>query len=213
MHICPLCTNQNDEAHIKGADNREYHLCRECKLIFTNSRFHPSKDEEEERYKLHENGIQHKGYVDFLQQAIQPALQYIQPDKKGLDYGCGPNPTLSLLLQNQGYSCDDYDPIFFPNIPSSEGYDYIFSTECFEHFIYPEKDIISITKLLKSSGILIVMTLFWKNLDEFRKWFYTKDPTHVSFYHRETFEFICQQFGYKLLWTDDARVIILQKTA
>jgi hypothetical protein len=212
MQSCPLCTVNDRITIIKGAGNKTFHLCGNCKLIFVDPLFHLSKEEGEARYRLHQNDIQHKGYVDFLNMAINPAVKYLQPEMKGLDYGCGPNPTLSLLLEKAGFCCENYDPIFYPKIATSATYDYVFSTECFEHFFFPEKDIASISNLLNKSGLLIIMTLFWKKSDEFEKWYYAKDPTHVSFYHKETFQYVCNRFGFKELWTDDERVIILQKT-
>lgn len=36
--------------------------------------------------------IQYKGYVDFLNQAIEPAYPLLSRHMYGLDYGCGPVP-------------------------------------------------------------------------------------------------------------------------
>jgi hypothetical protein len=209
--ICPLCVKPTSFREVQGPDDRSYHLCGSCLLIFTNTKFHPSLAQEEQHYSKHENGIQYKGYVNFLNKAIQPALPLLKPGMKGLDFGCGPVPTLSLLLNAEGYEVDDYDPYFFPEISEGKSYDFIFATECFEHFFFPAKDLQRIKKLLKENGLLVVMTERWKKVEEFKRWYYAKDPTHVSFYHNRTFDKICHKFGFERLYIDDSRLVILQR--
>lgn len=163
-----------------------------------------------ERYRQHNNGIQYEGYVTFLNKAIHPALKYLKPDMKGLDYGCGPEPTLSLLLKQEGYTCDDYDPFFFPDLDQNKQYDFIFATECFEHFFFPARDLQKINELLKDDGILVIMTELWQDIEKFKTWHYAKDATHVSFYHQRTFHYIAGKYGLTPLVADN-RVIIFQK--
>jgi hypothetical protein len=79
----------------------------DCHLIFTETRFHPSADEERQRYSEHKNGIEYPGYVEFLNQAIEPVLPHLSRNMKGRYFGCGPTPALSVLLKRQGFNCDD----------------------------------------------------------------------------------------------------------
>ncbi|MDF1561291.1 MAG: class I SAM-dependent methyltransferase [Bacteroidales bacterium] len=195
---------------IEGPDNRAYTKCNDCHLIFTGTRFHPSVNEEKTRYSEHKNGTEYPGYVEFLNQAIEPALPHLSGNMKGLDFGCGPTPTLSVLLKRKGYQCDDYDPIFFPEIPEKV-YDYIFATECFEHFFFPGKEIQRIYELLSPQGFLIVMTEAWRTEEEFSCWYYARDKTHVSFYHSNTFKFIAGKFGFISHKSNNTRVVVLQK--
>jgi SAM-dependent methyltransferase len=118
---------------------------------------------------------------------------------------------LSQLLRRQGIACEDYDPLFASH-PLQPPYDFIFATECFEHFHQPNREIDRICKLLKPDGLLGIMTERWTTLEKFAGWYYTKDPTHVSFFHEQTFSFLRQQFGLELLWKDGNRVMILRKT-
>lgn len=69
---------------------------------------------------------------------------------------------LSRLLEGHGFTMTDYDSVFF-DVPLTEPYDFIFSTECFEHFEEP---------------VLEIMT-------ELRT-----DPTHVSFYSEKTLDYL-----------------------
>lgn len=209
--ICPLCDKPSSVSKVQGPDARSYHLCGNCSLIFTDPACHPTSAQEENHYQMHENGIQHKGYVRFLNQAIQPALSFLKPGMKGLDYGCGPVPTLSLLLREAGYEVDDYDPYFFPELEEGKKYDFIFATECFEHFFFPARDLQRLRNLLNENGLLIVMTERWKEVESFKRWYYAKDPTHVSFYHSRTFDKICSKFGFERQFMDDSRIVILQR--
>jgi SAM-dependent methyltransferase len=211
MRSCPLCFNNKELLKsVEGPDARAYSACNNCKLIFTETAFLPGEKSEKERYLTHNNGIQYKGYVKFLNTAIDPAIPFLKKYMHGLDFGCGPVPTLSLILEQKGFTCDDYDPFFFPNIPA-RSYDFIFATESFEHFFYPAKEISLIKDLLKPGGILIIMTETWKSTVEFTDWYYAKDFTHVSFFHIETFEFIAREFGFEFLKSHNDRVMVLRK--
>ncbi len=210
MVYCPLCFNKEQFETARGTDGKNYRYCPVCKLIFSYQHNLPSAEEEEYRYLQHTNGIEDKGYVDFLNQAIKPAMNYLQSGKECLDFGCGPEPTLSILLKNQGLYCDDYDPLFFPELPDKK-YDAVFATECFEHFYHPDKEIKTITSHLKENGYLIIMTQLWEGLERFHLWHYTNDNTHVTFYHKDTIRFIAENFGFEIKQIIENRVIILQK--
>ena len=192
---CPLCSSLAEKSHLGGPQGRGYLLCPDCKLIFMESAFLPTRAAEEERYKAHQNGPQDAGYVAFLNQAINPALPYLNNTMHGLDYGCGPNPTLSGLLLSHGLQCENYDPIFFPAFPD-HCFDFIFATEVAEHFFHPAEELNRISKLLLPGGILTLMTEHWSSLEGFAEWYYAKDMTHVCFYHSKTIEYICSQYGF-----------------
>jgi len=170
----------------------------------------PDWESEKEHYQTHQNGPEHPGYVQFLNQAITPALPFLKKDMRGIDYGCGPGPTLSILLEKEGLHCENYDPFFFPTIPS-QPVDFIFSTETVEHFFYPGRELAKIRDLLKPGGILTMMTETWQNRDEFQSWYYAKDFTHVSFYHAKTIDMICAKFGFILLTRENPRVCVMRK--
>lgn len=209
MTICPMCLNKSSFSQVSGPDHRIFLSCDKCKLVFTATSFQPKRKEEEKRYKQHKNGIQYPGYVKFLNQAIEPALPFLLKKMKGLDYGCGPTPTLSLLLERQGYTCENYDPIFFPDLPEGP-FDFIFATECFEHFFFPAREMQKIKNLLSPEGFLIVMTEKWTKPELFARWYYAKDSTHVSFYHADTFLFIAEKFKFNILESNNPRVVMMQ---
>jgi hypothetical protein len=208
---CPLCKAPVANVHqIPGPLDRCYYLCSQCKLIFTAHVDLPSMNEEKTRYNEHDNTIEAPGYVKFLNQAIKPALPFLKAQMRGLDYGSGPGPTLSQLLKREGITCEDYDPIFGPDLPEGS-FDYIFSTEAFEHFHNPGKEMCQISEILKPGGLLAVMTMFRPCLSEFANWFYAKDYSHVTFFNQETFDYLCLQWHFEHLWDDGKRVILLKK--
>jgi SAM-dependent methyltransferase len=178
--------------------------------VFSNSNHLPIKAEEKARYEAHNNSIEDQGYVNFLMQAIVPALYYLTPESKGLDYGCGPGPTLSALVQQNGYRCHNYDPFFFPELPEGP-FDFIFATECFEHFFEPSKEMELLSQLLMPHGHLIIMTNLWEDNTNFANWHYTQDTTHVIFFHEKTFSYIAKTYGFQVVFNDGIRVIILKK--
>lgn len=207
---CRLCQSRNGLEPVVGADERSYFLCNNCRLISAAPEHFPGRQEEKARYLSHKNGLQHEGYVKFLHRAVDPASAFLRTGMTGLDYGCGHAPTLSVLLEAEGYACEDYDPLFVGH-SLTETFDFIFSTEVFEHFPHPGREIEKIRSLLNANGLLIVMTERWKDLKQFSEWYYTRDSTHVCFYHSGTFEFICSTFGFEKIFDDGNRVVILRK--
>jgi len=210
MESCPLCYTKSLQPEIEGPVGRFFYLCEICKLVFEGKNNRPNRDAEKERYLEHNNSIQQEGYVNHLNQAIKPALKYLKPDFRGLDYGCGPVPTLHLLVEQEGFTCEFYDPIFFPEFPLGS-FDFIFATECFEHFFRSAHELQKLEGLLKPGGILVVMTQLWKDIARFKAWRYAQDTTHVVFYHEQTFRYISAHFGFEILEIEKERVVILRK--
>lgn len=170
----------------------------------------PAPDEERERYEQHQNTIHNQGYVAFLNTAVNAALPFLSPEKEGLDFGCGPNPVLSELLKQHNLHCRNYDPFFFPTKPDT-GFDFIFATECLEHFHNPEREILYLVSLLRKNGILTIMTSLWNDDTDFINWHYLRDKTHVSIFNFKTIEYMVQSFDLDVLDTDRKRVVVFRK--
>jgi SAM-dependent methyltransferase len=206
---CPLCSNTGPFQVLTSAIHIPYYLCDTCALIFMDRTFLPSPEIEKECYQTHENGPQYAGYVAFLNQAISPTLPYLDTDMRGLDYGCGPGPTIQPILMNEGIHCENYDPFFYPEEPKG-CFDFVFATEAVEHFFSPGQEISRIHGLLKPGGIFTIMTEGWEDLTSFPGWYYAKDITHVSFYHADTIDYICKSFGFIPLHRENPRVSVLR---
>jgi len=206
---CNLCDNDN-LLQINCSKDRSFYLCEKCFLISISEANYISPKEEKERYLKHNNGIEFEGYVNFLSRAINPTLNFLNKSMIGLDFGCGYSQTLSKILYNKGYNCEDYDPFFVQNALNKK-YDFIFSTEVFEHFFNPKKEITKLINLVKKDGIIIIMTERWNSIDKFENWYYKNDPTHVAFFNKKTFDFIGHKFNLKILYDDGERIIIFRK--
>ncbi|PWE00505.1 class I SAM-dependent methyltransferase [Marinilabilia rubra] len=208
---CPLCHSNPEHHHpVKGPLERRYLHCPVCDLVFVACHNLLPVNAEKERYEQHENDVDDPGYLKFLNQAVEPTLPFLSTEMTGLDYGCGPGPAICQILAKQRIECQNYDPIFGPALPQGP-FDFIFSTEVFEHFHDPEKELRQLDALLKPGGILTVMTMFRPAPGDFENWFYARDDTHVLFYTMKTFEFIASRFRYDMMWNDETRVVILKK--
>lgn len=207
---CPLCCGTTPKTHVRAADSRRYFLCTVCALIFTDPQQRLSEVEERAFYGSHENSIENPGYVAFLNRIVAPMLPLLNKNMRGLDFGCGPGPTLSHMVRQQGIACENYDPLFYPSDLKGP-YDFIFATECFEHFYEPGRELEKICSLLGPRGLLAIMTEQWADLEAFSRWYYTKDPTHVCFYHADTVAYICAHFDFELLWQEKRRCFILRR--
>ena len=209
---CPLCYETEQISVLDSAMPRRYLACGRCYLAYMHPDDYLSADEEKAYYATHENSIDDEGYVGFLNILLEPLLEVIKQkkEKSALDYGCGPGPTLPVLLEQNGIRCDNYDPFFFPEALSPP-YDVITATECFEHFHHPEDELRKLVSMLNPSGLLALMTSRWSNDEKFMHWHYNRDPTHVIFMHERTISHIEERFGLCCIYKDKKRVIIFQK--
>ena len=186
---CPLCHHSELELWQPKQDRRDYWFCSQCFLIHARPRYLLDKSEEKQRYDQHENSLEDQGYVRFLNQIIEPALRYLQPGMKGLDYGSGPGPIIAPLLARHKIDCQNYDPIYQKELPQGP-FDFVFSTETFEHFHHPARELQHLKSISKPGAFLFIMTELWKDKAQFWDWYYKTDDTHVSFYHWKTIEWI-----------------------
>lgn len=206
---CTLCEG-GDLTTVKGIDEMVLNKCNQCFLVFKSPDNWPRPEDEKERYSQHNNTEECTGYMDFLSKALEPTLPFLEADMEGMDFGCGPTPVLAKMVEKQGCQCSHYDPFFFPELPD-ERQDFIFATECFEHFFKPGQELKLLTALLRPSGTLTIMTDLWTEDTDFATWWYLRDATHVSFFNTKTFDYICSRFGYDKEYDDHSKVIILRK--
>lgn len=206
---CVLCSSEAGR-ELYSRDHRRHYECASCGLVFLDRAELLSPTASRERYLLHENGPEHEGYREFLARAIRAARPFLKRGWRGLDFGCGPGPALSKFLSDEGFSTDDYDPLF-RNTPLKPPYDFVFSTETFEHFHDPARDIARVISLLKTDGVLTVMTDLNDGSVDFSKWHYATDPTHTAFYSEKTLAYVASQFGLAPLAFDSKRVFVFRK--
>ena len=205
---CPLCQNPQTSFFSEG-ENRIYHHCPECDLVFVPSSYFVSEQEEQAKYDNHQNSIANEGYVNFLNRLLVPLQDYLPEGARGLDFGCGPGPTLHLLMEQQGYQMEIYD-YFYARNPEvfTKKYDFITSTEVIEHLHHPLEELERLWDCLHEEGLLGLMTAF--RVDAFSQWYYKRDLTHIHFFTPETFAWIADYLNAKLI-IPQSGVVILKK--
>jgi SAM-dependent methyltransferase len=192
---CPLCDSLSLH-HFHRDKFREYIRCQTCYLVFVPPSYHLSSVKEQAIYLQHENDLEDAGYRQFLSRFAEPLMSILPENAKGLDFGCGPGPLLAKLLAESGRHVDCYDPYFYPNTAVlKKQFDFVMATEVIEHFNHPKKSFDLLINLVKKGGYLGVMSKLVKNQQAFQNWHYIRDPTHISFFSIETFQFLCDRYS------------------
>ena len=201
---CPNCQSSECAIVPLKQSPRVFLRCKECELLFVRSDYHISPQKERERYEQHHNNPLDVGYRAFLAQVVEPlckALRDLPGPHLGLDWGAGPGPTVPLMLAERGFSVDVYDPFFGPSRPAARSYTFIVATEVFEHFRVPSIEIPKVLSYLAVGGLLAVMTQPPPQTQEdLAQWFYLRDPTHVSFFTPNCFEWIARRYGLGIVY-------------
>jgi len=200
---CPLCLqNKTDILYSRDeppVGTKNYYLCCECKLVFLDAVFHLDEAQAKARYDHHENSPDDPKYRKFLGRLATPLMARLAPGAEGLDYGCGPGPTISVMMKEAGFFMNEFDPVYFPNTAVLERtYDFMTCTEVIEHFTDPRKEFLRFKQWLNPKGILGVMTQILEGEEKFVGWWYHKDPTHNLFYQRRTLEWISDWMHWKI---------------
>lgn len=209
---CLLC--RSEEIYNFARDKRrDYYQCRVCSLVFVPPSQFPSKEDEKKRYDLHRNSPADPGYRDFLSRLFIPLEQRLAPGSRGLDFGSGPTPALSLMFREAGHSIALYDPFYEPVPAALEGqYDFITASEVLEHLHDPKKELDRLWTCLKQGGMLGIMTQFAVERDMFLQWYYKNDLTHVCFFSRPTFIRLAHEWNAELTFADTDVALFCKRT-
>ncbi|CAA6816578.1 MAG: Putative methyltransferase associated with DUF414 [uncultured Sulfurovum sp.] len=213
MHFCKICgtagTSIEDEK--KGLT---YHRCGSCGFVSLDDKYMVDEVKEKKQYDAHNNGFENEGYVqmfeDFIDLSITP---YISTMNTALEFGSGPGPVLSKLLEDRGLEVDIYDLYYSPlKVYETKKYDLITSTEVFEHLQKPLEVLELLGEHTNDNGYIVLMTKFPPKDDKvFLAWWYRRDPTHISFFTPKSFEIMAKKVGLKVLKTINENIVIFQK--
>lgn len=195
---CPLCCSSETQ-HFYEDNEGCYHQCKRCDLVFSDMQTLLNKEDEKARYDLHQNEITDLGYRHFLEKMFRPISQRYEVGTKGLEYGCGPGPLLFEMFVEAGYDMQKFDT-YYANTPEVllQKYDFITMTEVIEHLYKPNEVLEKLREALNPGGSIGVMTNLYSDVEMFASWWYKKDPTHVSFFHQKTLEWVAQMYDMEL---------------
>jgi 2-polyprenyl-3-methyl-5-hydroxy-6-metoxy-1,4-benzoquinol methylase len=212
MKKCKICNNSTSD--IKDSKTQKiYHKCNVCQYIFLDEKFYIDKIFEKKHYDKHHNNFESLGYVEMFKNLID---DFVKPNindiDSALDFGCGEGEVLPILLEQNGIACDRYDLFYFPKkVYENKKYDLIISTEVLEHLQNPKQVFKELLKHVKKSGYLIFMSAFHPNNDEnFLKWWYIRDITHISFFNITTFEFLADELNLKIIKHNNKNTILFK---
>lgn len=196
--VCPLCYSDGSSLFHQDA-RRPYYRCDTCHLVFVPPAFFLTAAAERAHYDLHENDPGDTRYRKFLSRLCDPMLACLSPESQVLDFGSGPGPTLSVMLEEAGHRVTLYDHFYADNRQVLDRmYDGITASEVVEHLHDPAVELERLWRCLKPGGVLGVMTKQAQNQSAFAQWHYIRDPTHVCFFSPATFRWLADQWTANL---------------
>lgn len=195
---CPLCHARRANPFVR-AHGRQYLQCGICRLVHVPPEARLDPAAEAARYRTHRNDPGDAGYREFLSRLAGPLADRLPFGAQGLDYGSGPGPTLSVMLEARGLKVALYDPFFAPDeVVLHRTYDFVTCTETAEHFFDPRHEFDRLQGLVRPGGWLALMTALWTDGLDFTAWHYARDRTHVCFYHRETVAWLARRYHWQV---------------
>ncbi|MDC7224466.1 MAG: class I SAM-dependent methyltransferase [Spirochaetales bacterium] len=213
---CPFCGKTGGQELFHTDKTRPYYRCDRCRVIYVPSPWHVSVEREKSRYDSHNNDPADGGYRKFLARIV-PFMEESLPEgaSRGLDFGCGPGPVLGDMLTEKGYRMALYDLFYRDDrsVLTRESYDFITSTEVFEHLADPAAQTDRLLDLLKPGGLLALMTRFYEEDMSFGSWFYKEDETHIIFFTRESWRIRGEEKGWDVHFRDKDMVIIKRRVS
>ena len=192
----------------------DFFHCSVCDAVFKSPECYQSIAEQKARYDLHNNDENDEGYRAYFQRFLDFVLPQVEDVDTALDFGCGRSTLLANILNSMNIDTDAYDPIYHPDLPyHSKKYDLILSTEVFEHLHDPKAVFASLVECLNGGGYLAIQTQFYPDsIEDFKKWYYHKDPTHIVFFNTTTFRHLAAMHGCIYLADNSRNMVLFKKT-
>ena len=207
---CPLCGGAGTSPFYRDK-HRDYLSCRVCGLVFVPPAQHLAAANEKAFYDRHDNRPDDPRYRDFLDRLFAPLNQRLAARSRGLDFGSGPGPTLSVMFEEAGHQVALHDPFFKPNPNALKTtYDFITATEVLEHLHHPRRDLEAVWNCLQPGGWLGLTTKRARDREAFAQWHYKQDPTHVCFWSGTSLQWLANHWN-ACLELIEPDVALLQK--
>ena len=207
MLRCPLCHNENTSLFNQDR-KRSIYICHHCQLVFSDANSHLPPQVEKKRYQRSASKYQ-KPLKQFLLSLVQQIAQETDQALIGLNFGRLADTQTLDTIRALGHDLRQYDPYFAPDHSLlKQEYDFICCYRVFEHFRFPSKEWSLLCKLLKPGAWLAINTKLLTEIHAFDRWHHKNNLTHVSFYQPETFEFLAEQAGFRLLFAANDLILV-----
>jgi len=209
---CLICGSRCERFY-DPAERMEYYRCNDCELVFKEKKAFADFSVQKKRYDLHENDENDAGYRAYFGTFLDFVLPLCGSPRTALDFGCGASLLLSRMMRERGMDTLAFDPIYHADTPyRDDRYDLIVSVEVFEHLHDPKQVFGELLTLLNPGGYLALRTEFRPRKDEdFLKWYYRMDPTHVVFFSPGTLRKLCTDFDCRYLADNGKNIAVVQK--
>lgn len=194
MSSCPICLSSSTTDYTVD-QFRTYRICLDCQLIYVPRSELISSEDEKKRYDSHQNSTQDETYRKYLTVIADLILPQLQAGARGLDFGCGSSTLMADIFKHQGFSVDSYDLYYHPREKIwDQTYDFIILSEVIEHLREPLSTMLALKSRLNPQGSFFIKTaLAPDSKDQFDKWFYKRDSTHIQFFQPKSLEKLLSQ--------------------
>lgn len=201
LNKCLLCSCTVEKFY--SEKSKQYYKCNNCSSVMLDPKDYISKAAEGARYNTHNNDVFDPRYQRFVSPIVNSVIDRYDNTAIGLDFGAGPGPVITKMLNDKGYTLNLYDP-FFHKLPENLQlkYDYIVCSEVMEHFHHPYDEFMKLDMMLNDNGSIFCLTDMYHDEIDFSKWYYKNDETHVFFYHMDALIWIKDKFGFNTLEVD-----------
>jgi SAM-dependent methyltransferase len=205
---CPLCLSSGPFQtwiHRAWRDRRFLH-CPVCDVVFVPPEDQVSPEKEKARYQTHQNDLGASGFRDFLMKTVSEIGKRLPKGSRILDFGSGPEPSMSNLLVAGGYEVVGYDPSFQPQPPEGT-FDLVLAHEVFEHLREPRVEVERILNWLRPHGTFVIRSELRPGREAFADWWYARDFTHILFPSEATLQWMAEEWALtfelwsSVLWT------------
>ena len=198
--------------------DKRYCLCKSCDLVYTNPTVNPVIFD-----KLYENSIvgsftNQKSIKNKKKTLTFDAIskKFIKKNINILEVGCGSGIMLKHLHQKYGFKkkyLNGIEPskeifktlksnksfeiqnIFLSDIDDKKKYDLIIMDNVFEHFEYPKKSLIKISKILSSNGLIYISI---PNSEKIKN--LNNDPfNHTCNYNLDNIRILLNNHNFKIM--------------
>ncbi|MCL1056377.1 class I SAM-dependent methyltransferase [Shewanella gelidimarina] len=205
MRRCPLCLSSNSQLFYENK-KRCLYRCHQCELVFADANSHLPPNAELQKYRLANN--KHKLLSQFLFDLVSQCETSGQ-SLLGLNFGRTLDPKSLQRVTEHGHIINQYDPSLAPwNRQLKQQYDFICCYRVFEHFRFPYKEWRLLCELVKPGGWIAINTPLLTDLDGFDKWHHKNNITHVSFYQQQSFKYLANNAGFKLLFAANDLILV-----